>query len=636
MGAQQARDRRVVRGGVPPARPRDADRAPRRGDDESSAEGRGRGAGRSDPPHRLPRAHLTGRPERGARGLQGARRRARLPRSRGARAGAGDGGSPCQPPALLRHPEACGRGLDQRGARARRDLGTDNPRQAQRDAARRRPQQGDLMSTDPLTGAAIAGREGGAPLSGLGVTTPSLNGAGRRFLSDILVELGFVTESEAEQAVQTARIPGQPTPEKVLLKSGAISEDQLARALAERYGLEHIDLSEFAVDGSAAGLLRKTAATRYLAAPIGFADDGALVLAVADPGDALGLSDIAVMTKLAVRPAVAARSQIAKLLDTLVFMQEPAPGESQSVSTVIVPPDEKAPDEPPEAEPGKRPAKKASSGSTEGSRAASDRHEAAERELSRLREELALALVERDKARIEAAAHGKHVESAAEREREEALAALRGEHERVLAANEHAAEEALRAERASAQQALAALRANHDEAVAALKATHERAVAELKATHDEQLTAERARRVEEVEAERARTAAAIDADRERNAKELKALRERAEETLAEEQARHEAELETVRQAAASAAPQDVERLRQLERELAAARDQLELTADADRRAEAARVALSALRDETERQAQVHALTERELKSELERLRAELERARAELRQTRGK
>ena len=123
---------------------------------------------------------------------------------------------------------------------------------------------------------------------------------------------------KADEAVQTARHPGQPTPEKVLLASGAISEDQLARALAERYGLEHIDLAEFPVDTSAAGLLRKTAAKRYLAAPVGFADDGALVLAVADPGDALGLSDIAVMTKLAVRPAVAARSQIVKLLDTLV------------------------------------------------------------------------------------------------------------------------------------------------------------------------------------------------------------------------------------------------------------------------------------------------------------------------------
>ncbi len=479
------------------------------------------------------------------------------------------------------------------------------------------------MSTDPVMGASIAGPGSGAPLSGAGVTPPSLSGAGRRFLSDILVELGFVSEAQAEEAVQTARNPGQPTPEKVLLKIGAISEDQLARALAERYGLEHIDLSEFPVDDSSAGLLRYSAAKRYLAAPVGFDDDGALVLAVADPGDALGLSDIAVMTKLAVRPAVATRSQIVKLLDTLVFMQEPAPGESQSVSTVIVPPDEEAAGEPPEAESSERAGAEESPDAAAGSAAPTERDDATERELSRLREELALALVERDKARIEAAAHSEHTESAAEREREEALAALRGEHERVLAANEHAGEEALRAERASAQQALAALRANHDEAVAALKETHEQSIADLKAAHEEQLDAERTRRVDEVEAERARTAAAIDAERERNAKELKALRLRGEEALAEEQARHEAELESVRETAASVAPQDVERLRQLERELAETRDQLELTADADRRAEAARAALSALRDETERQAQVHALTERELRSELEKLRAEL-------------
>ena len=106
------------------------------------------------------------------------------------------------------------------------------------------------MSTDPLAGASIAGPGSGAPLSGAGVTPPSLSGAGRRFLSDILVELGFVSEAKADEAVQTARNPGQPTPEKVLLATEAISEDQLARALAERYGLEHIDLSEFAVDTS--------------------------------------------------------------------------------------------------------------------------------------------------------------------------------------------------------------------------------------------------------------------------------------------------------------------------------------------------------------------------------------------------
>jgi MshEN domain len=242
----------------------------------------------------------------------------------------------------------------------------------------------------------IAGPGSGPPLSGPGVTPPTLSGAGRRFLSDILVELGFVDEDQAERAVEAARHPGQ-TPEKVLLEGGTITEDQLARALAERYGLDHIDLGEFPVDESAAALLRQTAAKRYIATPVGFADDGALVLAVADPADSLGLSDIAVMTKLPVRPAVAARSQIKKLLETLSFMSEPVSGASQSVSTVIIPPDGDGAEEAPAeraAEPVEVPP----------TAAAGD--EETERELSRLREELALALVARDEALAKLSAHG--------------------------------------------------------------------------------------------------------------------------------------------------------------------------------------------------------------------------------------
>jgi MshEN domain len=476
------------------------------------------------------------------------------------------------------------------------------------------------MSTDPLMGE-IAGPGSGPPLSGAGVTAPSLSGAGRRFLSDILVELGFVEEAQAEQAVEAARHPGQ-TPEKVLLESGTISEDQLARALAERYGLDHIDLTEFPVDESAAALLRKTAAKRYQAAPVGFADDGALVLAVSDPADSLGLSDIAVMTKLPVRPAVAARSQIAKLLDTLVFMEEPAQGASQSVSTVIVPPDGEGASDPPAADPGEPVADPvpAPAGA-----------EASERELARLREQLALAIVGRDELTAKLASLRERTASVTEEAVEEAVAALRLEHERELAAAEAAAEEALRAERASAQQALTALRANHDEA----------------------LEAERARRIEEVEAERERTAAAIDTERKRNHKELEALRARLTEEL--DAARAEAasareeleaaraetasareELEAAREQAASPTPPaDAARVQQLEQSLAAARDQLALTADADRRAEAARAALAALRDESERQAQVHVLTERELRAELEQVRAELESLKAELAQAAG-
>ena len=463
------------------------------------------------------------------------------------------------------------------------------------------------MSADPFTGE-IASAGSGPPLSGPGVTSPSLSGAGRRFLSDILVELGFVEEQAAEHAVEAARHPGQ-TPEKVLLQAGTITEAQLARALAERYGLDHIDLTEFPVDESAAALLRQTAAKRYLAAPVGFAEDGALVLAVADPADSLGLSDIAVMTKLPVRPAVAARSQIVKLLDKLLFMEEPAQGASQTVSTVIVPPDGEAASDPPARQPSREvdpvPTAPAS--------------DAVERELTRLREELALAIVDRDELMAKLTAMGEQSAAVAEEEREEALSTIRLEHERELATAEAAAEEALRAERASAQQALTSLRAKHEEA----------------------LDAERAKRVDEVEAERERTAAAIDTERERNQRELEALRSRLTEEL--NQAREEAasareERDAARQEAATAgelpAPAaGAGRVEQLEQSLVAARDQLVLTQDADRRAEAARAALAALRDESERQAQVHALTERELRAELDRVRGELESLKAELAET---
>ena len=470
------------------------------------------------------------------------------------------------------------------------------------------------MSTDPFTGE-IAGPGSGPPLTGPGVTQPSLSGAGRRFLSDILVELGFVGADQAEQAVEAARSPGQ-TPEKVLLDAGAITEDQLARALAERYGLEHIDLTEFPVDTSAAALLRQTAAKRYLAAPVGFADDGALVLAVSDPADSLGLSDIAVMTKLPVRPAVAARSQIAKLLDTLLFMVEPTSGTSEPVSTVIIPPGGDDRDEPAPTQESPVPATPVGG--------------ADERELARLREELAMALVERDEATARLEEHGEQAAGDHERELEEALSRLKLEHERGLAAAEAAAEEALRAERASAQQALTSLRANHDEALAAERAAREEALESERAKRDEAIEAERAKRVQEVEAERARTADAIDGERERHAKELEALRARLTEELDTARAEAAAAREELEAAAPTADPADTARIEKLERKLAKAREQVELTADADRRAETARAAHAALREESERQAQVHALTERELRAELDQVRGELERLTGEV------
>lgn len=148
-----------------------------------------------------------------------------------------------------------------------------------------------------------------------GITRPSSPGGRPDFLSDVIVELGFARRETVEQAVREAR--SGTTVSRVLVESGAVTEDQLARATAERYGLDHVDLDVFAVEAGAANLIKPAAARRYMAVPVGFEPDGALIVAVSDPADVLGLNDIAVMTKLDVVAAVAARNAIEELVDRL-------------------------------------------------------------------------------------------------------------------------------------------------------------------------------------------------------------------------------------------------------------------------------------------------------------------------------
>src|SRR4051812_16050048 len=143
-----------------------------------------------------------------------------------------------------------------------------------------------------------------------GITPPRRTGGGSaRFLTDVIVELGFVDRPRVEQAVEAARATGT-TPEAVLLDQGALSMENHARAVAERHGLDHLDLSVFHIDMSAANLINPAAAKRYEAIPVSFVGERGLLLAMADPANVLAVDDIALMTGYEVRVAVASREDI--------------------------------------------------------------------------------------------------------------------------------------------------------------------------------------------------------------------------------------------------------------------------------------------------------------------------------------
>ena len=92
--------------------------------------------------------------------------------------------------------------------------------------------------------------------------------------------------------------------------------------VAERFGLDFIDLSVFDLDMGAATLISAETARRYQAVPVGFAEDGALLVAMANPTNVLTIDDIGMMTGRRVRPAAASIEDLDLLLGRLVRMDE--------------------------------------------------------------------------------------------------------------------------------------------------------------------------------------------------------------------------------------------------------------------------------------------------------------------------
>jgi type IV pilus assembly protein PilB len=153
-----------------------------------------------------------------------------------------------------------------------------------------------------------------------GLTPPASRARSSEFVTDVLVDLGFVGDEMARQAIELARTAGR-APEQLLLEQGAVTAEQLSRAIAERYGLDHVDLSLFSVDMAAANLISVGTARRYRALPVGFVDRGTLLVAMADPTNVLAVDDIQIATGLDCRVAVAAPDDIEALVGRLNTLQ---------------------------------------------------------------------------------------------------------------------------------------------------------------------------------------------------------------------------------------------------------------------------------------------------------------------------
>ena len=159
-----------------------------------------------------------------------------------------------------------------------------------------------------------------AERAGKGVYPARKSGRSSRMIGEVVVDLGFADRDTVEEAVRVAREQGKPTGE-VLVAQGVLRADQLARVVAERFGLDYVNLSVYDLDMGAVHLIGAEAAKRYKAVPVGFTEDGSLLLAMADPTNVLTIDDVAMITGRRVRVAVASVEDLALLLTKLTGME---------------------------------------------------------------------------------------------------------------------------------------------------------------------------------------------------------------------------------------------------------------------------------------------------------------------------
>ena len=110
-------------------------------------------------------------------------------------------------------------------------------------------------------------------------------------LGTLLLRVGAIDPEQLEIALtEKERSPRRLG--EILVEWGWVSSVEIAKALAEQYGMPFLDLSETEVEHEAAMLLPEEAARRLQALPVRFLPDRLVLVGLADPTDVLAAEEL--------------------------------------------------------------------------------------------------------------------------------------------------------------------------------------------------------------------------------------------------------------------------------------------------------------------------------------------------------
>src|SRR4051794_19573618 len=107
----------------------------------------------------------------------------------------------------------------------------------------------------------------------------------RTALGTLLIEAGHLDSERLDEALRIGADTGERLGE-VVVRMGWASEDDLARTLAAQWHLRYVERSAISFDADALSRMSREEASRLEALPMQVSEDGAVVVALAEPTDA--------------------------------------------------------------------------------------------------------------------------------------------------------------------------------------------------------------------------------------------------------------------------------------------------------------------------------------------------------------
>ena len=143
----------------------------------------------------------------------------------------------------------------------------------------------------------------------------------RERLGELLVQAHLLQQNDLDSALAVQSAQGGKLG-RILVEQGILDEEQLAGALAVQKGLPRVVLASYPVDHEAVALLPERVAKRRSIIPIGYDDEGAIIVAMSDPLDIESLDEVELRSGKRAVAVVATDSEIEAAIDKYMTGQD--------------------------------------------------------------------------------------------------------------------------------------------------------------------------------------------------------------------------------------------------------------------------------------------------------------------------